>query len=283
MSYLLRSRAASIIVGVALQVLTGPAVAQSAAAFRFTDLDLRDPHVFISFVVCNDITDNPLFGTFSVNREIARRINADDDSDGRLDQSYLLEFLPLDRTKPTNLVAFGSADCSAPAGPSTTCGTLAAPAVAGDATMGPPAACLGALQGTVQPYIPPVVQPVLPCFATPAGMVTLDLAGTPLTLREVALSATFVGIPGESLASGLLRGFISETDADATIIPASVPLLGGRTLSSVLPGGTGSCAQASGKDNLDGVTGWWFYFNFVAIRVATTDPFVAGFADGFEP
>jgi hypothetical protein len=258
-----------------------PAFAQQAAAFRFSDLDLRDPHVFISFIVCNDITDTPLVG-FSVNGEIQRRNNEDADADGRLDQSYLVEFLPLDRSAPANLIAFGAAECSAPAA-TTSCLPVPAAAVAGDAAIGPPAACLGTLPGTVRPYVPGVAEPALPCFASPSGTLQLDLAGTPVTLRNVALSATFVGDPGDSLTTGLLRGFISEADADATTIPPGVPLVAGRSLSSLLPGGTGSCQFASEKDTLDGVPGWWFYFNFEAARVPIADPFGNGFSNGFEP
>jgi len=96
-----------------------PAAAREAVAFRFTDLDLRDPHLFVSFIVCNDITDTPFAG-YSINGQIQRRINEDADTDGRLDQSYLVEFLPLDRTQATNLISFGNASCSSPAA-TTTC------------------------------------------------------------------------------------------------------------------------------------------------------------------
>ncbi len=262
-------------------LLCAPAAAQQAAAFRFTDLDLRDPHVFVSFIVCNDITDTP-FATFSINGELQQQINEDADGDGRLDRSWLVEFLPLDRAQPSNLIDFGIADCSAPAA-TTSCSAVLASAIAGDAAIGPPAACLGTLPGTVRPYIPVVSEPALPCFASPSGTLQIDIAGTPLTLRNVALSARFVGDPGDSLANGMLRGFISEADADAAIIPPGAPLLAGRSLSSLLPGGTGSCNARSDKDVLDGVTGWWFYFNFAASRVAIADPFASGFGNGFEP
>lgn len=264
-----------------LAVASTSALAQQAAAFRFSDLDLRDPHLFVQVIGCNDIT-NPSLLPFSVNGELQTRIQTDADGDGRLDLSYLVEFLPLDRTQPTNLMDFGGAECSAPLA-STQCTQVVVSALAGDATLGPGTACLAPLPGTVRPYSPAVAAPSAPCFVSPAGTLTLDLGGIPITLREVALSASFVGDPGDALANGLLRGFISEADADATILPPALPLVGGRTLSSLLPGGTGNCAAFSDKDMLEGASGWWFYFNFPASRVAIADPFATGFSDGFEP
>jgi hypothetical protein len=158
-----------------------------------------------------------------------------------------------------------------------------ASAVAGDAVIGPPAACLVPEAGTLRPYSPAIALPTTPCFTSPTGTLTLDLGGVPVTLRDVALSARFAGDPVDALADGLLRGFISETDANNTILPPTLPLIGGQTLSSLLPGGSGSCATHSDKDVLDGVTGWWFYLNFPASRVAVSGPPVAVFADGFEP
>ena len=69
-----------------------------------------------------------------------------------------------------------------------------------------------------------------------------------------------------------MRGFISETDANNTILPASFPLVGGRPLSSLLPGGTGNCASYDDRDLQGGVFGWWFYLNFPAAAVAYTNP-----------
>lgn len=278
------SRRAGFAAGAALALaLAGPPVAQAqqAAAFRFGDLDLRDPHVFVNAFTCVDVTDTPLLG-FSVNGELQRRVQTDTDGDGQLDLSYLVEFLPLDRTQPANLLDFGGAACSAPLA-GTACTPVLASALAGDAQLAPAAGCLAPLPGTVRPYAPAVASPGAPCFVSPTGTLALDLGGIPVTLREVALSATFVGDPGDALATGLLRGFISEADADATILPASLPLVGGRPLSSLLPGGTGSCALHNDKDVLEGVTGWWFYLAFPASRVPLVDPFATGFANGFEP
>ena len=91
-----------------------------------------------------------------------------------------------------------------------------------------------------------------------------------------AVRATFVGLPAQGLVNGLLRGFISETDADNTIMPASLPLVGGQPLSALLAGGTNNCAPHSDIDINQGVSGWWFYLNFSAVRLSPM------FSDGFE-
>jgi hypothetical protein len=51
--------------------------------------------------------------------------------------------------------------------------------------------------------------------------------GIPIPLQDVQVGATYVGNPATQLTNGLMRGFISETDADNTILPASLPLVGG--------------------------------------------------------
>ncbi|HET7843904.1 MAG TPA: hypothetical protein VFL14_07125, partial [Xanthomonadales bacterium] len=133
------------------------------------------------------------------------------------------------------------------------------------------------------PYAPAITNSTTPCFASVTGTLSLSLNGIPVTLTNAQIAATFVGNPAQSLSNGLMRGFLSEADANATLIPATVPLIGGRPLSSVLAGGTGSCQTAfSDKDTgPGGVVGWYFYLNFPAQRLPD-DPFADGFADGFE-
>ncbi len=247
------------------------------ARFLLTDLDLRDPHFYVSVVGCRDITDTSLVG-FSINGEIQASIQTDGDGDGFLDLSYVLEFLPLDQGAATLPLQFGQAVCTAPLA-GTSCGALliATPATA---TLGSTLACLAPLPGTTRPYTPAITTASPTCFASNAVTLTLDLGGIPVTLRDARVAATWVGDPATQLANGLMSGFISEADANATILPASLPLVGGQPLSALLPGGTGNCAPHSDKDVNNGVTGWWFYFNFPAARIYYGSD--ALYADGFE-
>lgn len=245
-------------------------------AFRFEDLDLRDPHVWVDFLGCRDVTDNALFG-FSVNSELQTNIQTDGDADGSLDISPTLVFRPLVQTNnamtPTQL---HFADCTAPMA-STACSPGTDPAIAVVATNSTAMTCLAPIPNTVRPYTPAITNASVPCFSSGATTVTFDLGGIPITLTDARIAATYSGTPATQLLNGLLVGFISEADANTTMIPASFPLVGGKALSALLPGGDPpgpdqSCAAFSDKDVNNGVQGWWFYLNFRATRVPWTEP-----------
>jgi cysteine-rich repeat protein len=246
------------------------------AAFRFADLDLRDPHVFVDFLGCRDVTDNALLG-FSVNSELQTNIQGDGDNDGELDLSPTLVFRPLNQTNAaTTPLELYFADCTAPMA-STTCSPGTQPPIAVTSTSSTTATCLAPIAGTLRPYTPAVTSSTLPCFSTGATTVTFDLSGIPITLTDARIASTYSGTPATQLLNGLLIGFISEADANNTIIPASFPLVGGKPLSTLLPGGNPpgpdqNCASHSDKDTNNGVVGWWFYLNFRATRVPWTGP-----------
>jgi cysteine-rich repeat protein len=236
------------------------------SAFRFSDLDLRDPHVFVNFIGCRDVTDNALAG-FSVNGSLQTNIQTDGNGDGFLDLSPTLVFRPLAQgnTATTELDVY-FAQCTAPMS-STSCKPGAQPPIVVTATAQTSGTCLAPLPGTVHPYVPPVTASSGPCFSSNAATITISLGGIPITLHDARIAGTFVGNPATSLTNGLLIGFISETDANNTIIPNSFPLVGGQPLSSLLPGGSGNCASFSDKDTDAGTVGWWFYLNFPANKV----------------
>ncbi len=246
-------------------------------AFRMSDLDLRDPHVFVNFLGCRDVTDTQLVG-FSVNNSLQTSIQTDATMppDGKLDLSIAAVFRPLKQTAGTTPVEAHFPSCTAPMA-TTTCSRnpASSPTINATATTQTAGTCLGALAGTTHPYAPaittPTATPAGACFAAPLGTFTINLGGIPITLRDTTFAATYVGNPAGSVANGLLRGFISETDADATIIPNSFPLVGGQPLSSLLPGGTNACPSYSDKDTDAGVVGWWFYLNFPAPKVTWVD------------
>lgn len=254
-------------------------------AFRVNDMDLRDPHVFINALGCRDVTD-VAFAGFSVNARLQSQIQGDSDGDALLDLSTLLLFDPLDQGQSGNVFDYGSADCSAPlAGTACTQFVSAgAGALAGIAALQSAGVCLEALPGTIFGYTPPVAGAQAACFLSPAGALLLDLGGgTTVPLQGAQVAAHFDGNPASTLSSGVLTGFITETDANASLLPPDLPLIGGMPLSSLLPGGTGNCASHSDKDTRNGQPGWWFYLNFSAVQVplaaTTPDPI---FGHGFE-
>jgi len=254
--------------------------AQDLDAFRVSDMDLRDPHVFVNFIGCRDITDI-LFFDFSVNNELQTAIqnDGDDPPDGLLDLSMLVG-MDLDQSLPTNSMQFGRADCTAPM-ESTVC-EAAPPQLQGAATLTSAGSCLTPVAGSTRPYTPAITNATGPCFVSPIGNLLLDIGGLPVTLEDAQLAATFVDDPASNLSNGLLRGFLRESVADATIIPANIPLIGGQPLSSVLAGGTNACPPHNDKETYNGAPGWWFYFNFTAPRTDTVFPLPDLLIDGFE-
>lgn len=234
---------------------------------RFSDLDLRDPHLFVPIPVigCFDFTDQalPLGLGPSFNAQTETLITTDGDGDTFLDLSLLLQFRPLDPLASGARLDLANGLCTAPmAGTSCTLDTTSIPQTAaydGQAA----GTCLAALAGTTSGYTPAVGSTSAPCFVTSARPISLTLNGLPLPLRSFQLAGTFTGAP-VSLANGLLRGFLRETDANTVLLPADLPIVGGQPLSVLLPGGTGNCAPGDDRDTHEGVSGWWFYLAWPA-------------------
>jgi len=234
-------------------------------AFRFTDLDLRDPHVYVAVgPLTLDITDTAPLGQ-SLNGGLQERLSSDEDEDGFLDLSPVNLFEPLDQGAATTPATIDpGARCTAP--PQEVVCQPGVP-IATTANNSSTGTCLDVLPGTTTAsYSPDVATPTAPCFATDEMTLTFDLAGIPLTLEGVQIGASYVGNPATAETKGLIRGFISEADADAIILPAEFPLVGGYPLSKLLPGGTENPAGHDDRDVREGVTGWWFYLNFAATR-----------------
>ena len=235
-------------------------------AFRFTDLDLRDPHVFNNFGLgCRDFTDS----AFGFNSNLQGQVRNDGNFDGKLDLSPTIVLRPLLQanaaTTPASL--YWNASCSSPIA-TTSCTPAGTPATL-TATSATTGTCLGPIANTTSGYMPGVVAATGPCFATAGASITVELFGTPVTLTDARIGATYVGTPATSLTNGLLMGFLSQATADATILGG---FFNGRPLSSLLAGGTNNCANHSDKDVNNGVSGWWIYFNFPAAKVPWTEP-----------
>ncbi len=239
---------------------------------RFSDLDLRDPHLFVEVTIivplCLDFTDDPLPGFGSFNGSLQDQISADGDGDGFLDLSSLLLFRPFDSQGMGERVDYDDGMCTAPIG-TTTCAAdpLTDPLITSyDAH--PAGTCLEALPGTTSGYSPSIGEPTAPCFVTVAETTDFMLGDLTVTLEDVQIAASFPNDPATSFDTGLIRGFISEAEADALLLPPDLPVIGGQPLSVLLPGGSGNCAAGDDRDMNGGVSGWWFYFNFEADRVA---------------
>jgi hypothetical protein len=247
--------------------------------FRIDSLALRDPHVFVNFLGCNDGTNPPgVFGVFSANGEIATQITTDGDMDGNLDLNLLALFRPLSQPPAAGAaleIAVGL--CTTPLGSEVCSPDMGAPQGT-TYTNQAAGTCLAPLAGTTglnnlpaTPYAPAITTSTAPCFSTAPATVAFPLGLFTIPLQEVRASAQYVGDPAAQLIDGLLFGFLSETDANNTLLPATLPLVGGQPITVLLPGGTGACPTHTAKDiGPGGQQGWYFYLNFTAHRVTWT-------------
>ncbi|HEY0250769.1 MAG TPA: hypothetical protein VGC41_04550 [Kofleriaceae bacterium] len=240
-----------------------PVTVTPPTAFRFDTLAIREPHLFVDIFGCRDITDQ------AVNQQLSTSISMDSDRDGKLDLSPTLVFRPLAQTNAsTTAVDFYFADCTDAAH----CHAGATGANRVTATAQDAGTCLAPLANTTHPYDPAVTNATGPCFAsTSLAVVTVSLAGVPVILRDVRVAATFDADPASHLMNGVMMGFLTTADADATRLPSSYPFIGGKPLSALLAGGTNACPTYSDKDTDGATTGWWFYLNFTAPTTNWTD------------
>ncbi|MCB9594013.1 MAG: hypothetical protein H6719_14865 [Sandaracinaceae bacterium] len=239
-------------------------------AFRVTSLELVDPHFYtVLGTACNDITN-------TVNTLIGSSLD-----DYSLNAAGL--FQPLDLGRPTNPIeiAFG-AFCS-PATPLDDCGpSPGATVIATTSTNMLPAAsiCMRADATHLNPsYTDPVNVASGPCFVTAPQTFMVGLGAVVITLSSAQMGGTFVGGASPTRAvNGVIRGFLSETEARTATFDATIPIVGGDTIYSHLAAGgdAGSACESISSfttddtDMLAGERGFWFYLNFEAEVVQWT-------------
>lgn len=230
---------------------------QPPTAYRADTLVLRDPHMYALGV---DFID-------TINDEIttAATTDGDDPPDGNLDLSIVLVFRPAAPSAgSTPLDVVIDPACTAPPD-----GTSCAPAV--DTTVVPTTAtngdatCLTPLAGTTSNYDPPITLPSGRCFVSGAEDVQVSASGVLLVLQDAQIAAKYGdGDPPGTLVDGVFGGFMTETNADATLLPKSLPIVGGQPLSTML-------IEEDKDTGPGGEPGWWFYFNFTAVVVPYTE------------
>lgn len=224
-------------------------------AFLITEMTLADPHTFaVGFV---DVT-----GTVNDLIRDSITMDATMPPDGLLDFSVVPVFRPLDQ-QSSAVVALDIvfADCTAPIN-GTSC---TRPTETGDvvSTSSTNDVCLTPIAGTTGNYSPAIVLPSAPCFSSDPATFEVALGDILLELENARLSATYSGDPATSLVNGLIAGFVTEEQADATILPEDIVLVGGDPLSALL--------KDEDKDTNGGESGWWFYLNFTAQPVTYSD------------
>ena len=269
--------------------------------FRFTKLQLISPRiVIVPFFGCADVTENKTAG-FSVNASLAAAIAPTTVTTSYGDVgTYSMHFVNLFR--PLNPVAATTADelqmnptCTD--GSPDSCGPAATPSLvsttasnmAAGTCFAPVAAEVNTRAGTPVAYAPAVNTVSGPCFITAPTSITISISGIGVPLTNATIAATYTGTPTGNLVSGVVRGFLSETAAADTLLPTSLPLVGGTPLYNHLQAGNRSVPNTGGMtiadgcnmsgganeddaDTVGGVRGFWFFLNFTAELVTWSGP-----------
>ncbi len=235
--------------------------------FRITDLDLRDPHIFVDLgIFCPDFTDTGILTVNSVNQQFQDSISLDNDADGFLDLNLMLILQPLVPNGSSGSLTVLEGICTEPLA-TTQC--VVNPVASADAVNYSNAdlgTLLGPIAGTLRPYSPAVISAAAPGFVTEPTELTLDLGSLSFSLQDAQIAATYTGSP-VSLVQGLIRGFLEESVADAALLPPDLAVVGGLPLSSLLPGGANNCNSGDDRDSGGPSSGWWVYLNFEAEQV----------------
>ena len=109
--------------------------------------------------------------------------------------------------------------------------------------------------------------PVIPTLTIPFGAEQLPLQNARFSAEYAPQGDT---APGQ-LVTGLLEGFLTETDAEALNVQSTANGdLVDLTLANLLKGGNGACGAEDDRDTLDSESGWWFYVDFTAEAVTYT-------------
>src|SRR5262249_15625369 len=154
-------------------------------------------------------------------------------------------------------------------------------------------ACLGRLadtpdDGHYTPAVPSSGPP--PCFASDSRSITFALLGANIPVQDGRIAAVYSASPASGLMTGLIRGFVSQTDAQNTnfVIPVgqiTVPV----AMNTLLPGDAANC-KTTGADAGPGqaqphsdiqkgpetvpvanrVDGWYVYLEFTAVKETYT-------------
>ncbi len=213
--------------------------------YRVNSIAIADPHFYDPILCAADITD-------MVNTQLNDGVTMDTDNDGNLDLNLMLLFNPLDQAGSGGDTDFATGECKVPledpfcnfGADGTSTPTTYANA---DGCLTPDPAHLS--HGDI-PQVPG------PCFTTGVlDTYTLSLGDFSLPLQMLEISATYEGDPATDMTNGVLRGFLTEEDAENTVLPEDIPVVGGRPIADLL------CKEDE-KDDLNGTSGWWMYVRF---------------------
>ncbi len=245
-------------------------------AFRVTELYVREPHFFAEVVVqCFDVTDLDNGALKGVNPSFNEAMTTDMDDaagsgnpDGNLDLSFVMLFDPLDQSGG-GTYDFERADCKVPASNTVCMPRDMATVSTFDYASMMGATCLEPDPAHLNPmYSPKPVTVAGNCFASSSTALVLELGDISLPMTDAEVAAVYDADPADNFTTGLIKGFVSEADAQNATLPQSIQDATGATvLADLLPGSPANCAGHDDRDDNNGTSGWWFYVDFKAQRV----------------
>jgi len=234
-------------------------------AFRLNSLAFVDPHLYSGIDLTSIINDNIIAPSVTTDQPYNATLNPTDQN-GLIDNGFVFAFAGLPMADGQSVDAeFQTAHCEPNDGP---CSGDAVPPIAFRATRHASGSCLDVLPGTTTADYGAtgVTAGADGCWSSEtvsSVTITLPHYNLSVPLTEVQIASQFTA-SADGLVAGVLRGFLSDEVAQATQIPAGLPIIGGKLLSDLFsPDGTDD------RDtNAEGVSGYYFYLSFTAVDVA---------------
>ncbi len=128
--------------------------------------------------------------------------------------------------------------------------------------------CLEVLPDTTTQTVDPVEPGDFGCWASPPVDFTVVLGSVvQIPLSEVVIAAQWDADPADNVVSGLIRGFMTEADAIATVIDPSTTFIGGQSLKDSFGHDGSAPGDCDERDDNNGVLGYWVYLGFEAESV----------------
>ena len=207
--------------------------------YRLNSIAVLDPPIALGPVSANEIASNLL----------TESLTTDDDADGNLDLSFVLQFRPLDQTDgASEAFAFANALCSAPQ-ETASCDLLSDTMLQETTYTSSSGQCYAADPGNLSGAMIPATEG--PCFLAESDSITIRAGLFDLPLENVRVAATYVGDPAGNLVSGNIEGLVTTASADEVVV--EVEGLYDGPLSGLLS-----------EEDQDG-GGWVFHLSFTAV------------------
>ncbi len=245
-------------------------------AFRMYSLTLLDPTIKFA-PGCNEgihpLVNNGLTEATVEDKSTFAPVDA---LDGLIDLGFVFTFGPQNQgDAESTRASFTISDCdrlskpSPAVNPSPCSPTITQPEsfTPFDITTQAAGDCLAVIPDTADQTVNPVVPGDNGCWVSPEIDFVVALGTVvQIPLSQTRIAATWDDDPASNIVGGLIRGFLSEEDAESTLIDPTTAFIGGQNLKQSF-GSDLSMGDCDTRDDNDGVMGYWVYLAFEAETV----------------